>query len=131
MHPISFFVAIFWIFGTAAFAQRIATFEVDLSKPTSGLQLPAKADLDGVTSLPDSVLSLVEVQGNKRTSVPFQIENKEHRALYWMVNSNNDKTKKRIYELVKGASPKNANVIEATTKDGVLVLHAGNRNLLQ
>jgi hypothetical protein len=131
MHPISFFVAVFLISGTAVFAQRIAVFEVDLSKPTNGLQIPAKVDLDAITALSDSVISLVEVQGNKRTPVSFQIENKASRTLYWMVDADNDKTKKRIYELTKGAPSKNTNRMEATTKDGTLILHAGNKNLLQ
>jgi hypothetical protein len=129
--PIFFYITLFCISGTAAFAQRIVSIEVDLSKPTSGLQLPAKIDLDAITSLPDSVISLVEVQGSKRTPVSFQIENKESRTLYWMVNSDNDKIKKRTYELNKGTRAKDTNLIEATTKDGALVLHVGNKNFLQ
>ena len=70
--------------------------------------VPAKIDLDAITFLSDSVLSLVEVQGTKRTPVPFQIETKQSSRLHWMVNSDNDKIKKRVYELIKDKPGKNS-----------------------
>jgi len=54
-------------------AQKIATFDVDLSKATNGLEVPVSTDLDAITFLSDSALNLVEVKGNKRNPVPFQI----------------------------------------------------------
>jgi len=131
MHPITFFAALFCITAMSVFGQRIASLEVDLSKPASGLQVPARVDLDAITSLADSVIGLVEVQGTKRIPVPFQIENREGRTLYWMVNADNDKTKKRIYELIKGTPAKSTQLIQATTKDGALIIHTDNKNLLQ
>ncbi|MBD0365634.1 MAG: hypothetical protein ICV53_05955, partial [Flavisolibacter sp.] len=63
------------------YAQKIATLEAVLTKPTNGLSMPAKTDLDALTFLPDSVLNLVEVNGSKRTPVPYQIQNTDHRTL--------------------------------------------------
>jgi hypothetical protein len=132
MHPISFLAAFSLLtFCFPAFSQRIATLEVELLKPTSGLSVPAKVDLDAITFLSDSVLSLVEVQGTRRSVVPFQVENKTGRTLYWMVNADNDKVKKRVFELVKAAPPKAANAITAKMNDGALVIQAANKNLLQ
>ena len=132
MHPISFFAAFFCVIGSlSAAAQRVVLLEVELTKPLNGLEVPAKINLDAVTSLSESTISLVEVQGTTRIPVPFQIENKESRTLYWMVNAENDKIKKRTYELVKTAPSKNSNLIEATTKDGTLLIHSGDKNLLQ
>ena len=132
MHPISFFAAFLCVIASLSVAaQRVALLEVELTKPMNGLEVPAKIDLDAVTSLSDSTISLVEVQGTKRIPVPFQIENKESRTLYWMVNADNDKIKKRTYELVKAAPSKNSNLIEATAKDGKLLIHSGDKNLLQ
>ena len=132
MHPISFLTILFCATSCmAAFAQRIATLEVALTKPTNGLQIPAKVDLDPITFLSDSELSLVEVQGSKRTPIAFQIENRESRALHWMVNSENDKIKKRTYELIKGDPIKSSNSINATMNDGTILIHSGSKTLLQ
>lgn len=132
MHPISFFIVLFCAISyTGSFAQRIATLEVALTKPTNGLQVPAKVDLDAITFLSDSALSLVEVQGSKRIPIAFQIENRENRALHWMVNSENDKIKKRTYELIKGNPIKSSNSVNATMNDGTILIHSGNKNLLQ
>jgi hypothetical protein len=132
MHPISFFIVLFCAISyTASFAQRIATLEIEMTKPTNGLQVPAKIDLDAITFLSDSALSLVEVQGSKRIPIAFQIENREGRELHWMVNSENDKTKKRTYELINGNPIKSSNSVSATMNDGTILIHSGNKNLLQ
>ena len=53
----------------------IATLQVDVPQPTNGMSAPASTNLDAITFLPDSVLTLVKVDGGKRTPVPFQITN--------------------------------------------------------
>jgi hypothetical protein len=132
MHPISFLSVLFCIIPCLAIvAQPIATLEVNLTKPANGVQVMAKAQLDPITFLSDAELSLVEVQGTKRTVVPYQIENRESRVLYWIVNTGDDKIKKRTYELVKAAPPKYSGIVAATMEDGILRIHSGNKNLLQ
>jgi hypothetical protein len=127
---LSFALFIFWCEGLA---QRLATFELDLQKPMKGLSIPARLDVDAITFQADSMLTLTEIQGTKRIPVPFQIENKRSRALYWMVNSENDKVKKRVYELsvAKGSAIKNANAVAAVIKDGTLLIQANEKKLLQ
>lgn len=119
------------ILGRNSDAQKIATLEVDLAKPTNGLRVPTLVNLDPITFLSDTALSLVEVQGSKRTPVPFQIESSGTRTLYWMVNSENDKLNKRVYELIKGPPAKYASLIEAKVEDGKVLIQSGNKNLLQ
>jgi hypothetical protein len=132
MHPISFLSFLCCsISCVATCAQQIATLEVELTKPTNGIQVPAKIDLDAITFLSDTELSLVEVHGTKRTPVPFQVDSRENRILYWMVNAENDKIKKHTYELVKGTPAQNSNLIAATMEDGTIRIHAGSKNLLQ
>ncbi|HEX6223194.1 MAG TPA: PmoA family protein [Chryseolinea sp.] len=132
MHPISFLAAILCIFSHASLCgQSIAVVEVQLPQAMNGLAVPAKIDLDAITTLPDAQLTLMEVQGSKRTPVPFQIENRKSRALYWMVDGESDGLKKRTYELIKATAPKNSKRIQATKKDGVLLVHSGQKNLLQ
>jgi Methane oxygenase PmoA len=123
-----FACSIFWVGGLA---QKIATIELDLQKPMKGLSTPARLDLDAITFQSDSALALTEVQGTKRIPVPFQIENKGHRSLYLMVNTDNDKIKKRVYELSNGAAPKNSKGVEAVMKDERLLIRAMDKNLLQ
>jgi hypothetical protein len=112
-------------------AQKIATLEVDVSKPMKGLTMPVSIDLNAITFESDSSLSLVEIQGTKRLPVAFQVENGRHRIMHWLVNSEGDKTKKRVFELVKGRPLARSNMIEASTNDGVLLIHAGDQKLLQ
>ncbi len=127
---LSFALFIFWCEGLA---QRLATIELDLQKPLRGLSIPARLDVDAITFQSDSMLTLTEIQGTKRIPVPFQIENKGHRTLYWMVSSENDKVKKRVYELsgTKGSAAKNSTAVAAVIKDGTLLIQAKEKKLLQ
>jgi hypothetical protein len=123
----SFCTILFLVLLCGARAQRIATFSVDMSRAASGIDMPVSVNLDEVTFMPDSVLTLSEVVGGKKQSVPFQIEAGEHRVLYWVVKSGT--AKKRTFELSKG-TPAASNAVSATTKDGAMIVHAGNNNLL-
>ncbi|MBD0364897.1 MAG: PmoA family protein [Flavisolibacter sp.] len=111
----------------AGHAQKIATLEVVLIKPTSSLSVPAKTDLDAITFLPDSVLNLVEVNGSKRTPVPYQIQNTDHRTLYWTVDPGKEK---HTYELVKGSPSDAVNTVHAKMENGALLMESGNKKLL-
>ncbi len=91
------------IVSTKGFAQTIATLEAVVPPTSSRLETPVKTSLDAITFLPDSVLNLVEVQGTKRMSVPFQIEHGSERTLHWIIEPAAAKTSKRAYELVKGS----------------------------
>src|SRR6188474_946926 len=84
-------------------AQTIASFEVPISKATNGIEIPVNVNLDEITFLPDSVLSLIEIRGNKKIPTAFQISQGKQRNLYWLVTPGNEATKKRTYQLVKGA----------------------------
>lgn len=118
------------IFSLASFAQKIATLEVEFFKPTNGLSIPVHVDLSEITFLSDTILSLVEIQGSKRMSVPFQIDSKSDRVLWWTVSAD-DKIKKRVYELTKTPSSGSPNIIEAKIENGALTIHSGPKNLLQ
>lgn len=108
-------------------AQKIATLEVELPNP-GGLSTVAQTNLDAITYLADSVLSLVEIEGNKKTPVSYQIENEGSRMLYWTVSSGKAK---RIFELSKVSKPKNPDHITTKAEDGMLTIQSGNKNLLR
>lgn len=110
-------------------AQKITSFEIRLDKPANGLNIPASADLDAVTFLPDSVLSLVEVRGSTRIPVPYQIETTNKRIIHWQVDQGTDKTK-RVYELIQAAPDRTAAMISAKPDDGALVIRSGDKKLL-
>ena len=110
-------------------AQKIATLKVNLNSETQGLDIPVHINLDPITHLPDSALSLVEIQGKKRVPVIFQVEDGQQRKLSWLVN---DKVKKRVYELVKDVPAQiNPHRITALKENGSLTLQTGNKNLLR
>lgn len=108
-------------------ARRVTSLSVDMSRAVNGIDMPVSINLDEVTFLPDSVLTLHESVDGKSQAIPFQIEQGEHRTLYWIVKAG--AAKKRVYELVNG-KPANPDNVSATSKDGAMIVHAGKNNLL-
>lgn len=111
-------------------AQKIAVLEAALSTPAQGLDVPVSTNLDAITFLPDSVITLVEIQGNKRTPVAFQIEQGHSRILHWIIKPR-DNVKNYYYELVKGTSTQEVSIVRAVEKDGSMTLQRGDKNLLR
>lgn len=109
-------------------AQKLATLEVKLDHPAAGLDIPVHVMLDPITHAPDGTLQLVEVQGNKRTPVHFQVEGGPDRKLTWLVK---DGQKIRRYELLKAQTVSSPPAMQAERRDGALILKAGSRNLLR
>ena len=110
-----------------ASSQTIAKFDIELKSPLNGLALPAMLNLDGISFLPDSALSLMEVLGSTRVAVPFQIKQDEQRILYWQVKDNGQK--KHRYELIRLKAPKFSE-IEAKSEDGKLTFRFAGKDLL-
>ena len=108
--------------------KKISAFEIDLPVPTNGIEVPVSVDLDRITNVADSSLSLVLVKGSERISVPFQISEDQPRKMHWMAKSDGDK--KIVFELQKKKHSPFAS-IEATKNDGELTIHDGNKNLLR
>jgi hypothetical protein len=117
--------------STKSFAQRIATLEVVVPPTSSSLETPIKTSLDAITFLPDSVLTLVEVQGTKRTSVPFQIEHGTERTIHWILDPAASKTSKHAYELVKGKAVKSGAPMSVKDAQGSFTVMSNNKNLLR
>jgi len=113
------------------YGQKIATFEVDLSKETHGIYIPVSIDLDAVTFVSDSALTLVEIRDNNQLPVPFQIEQGTHRTLHWIVKPGSGNGGKHIFELIRSTPGQVKEEVMATAKDGTLTLHYGDQNLLR
>ncbi|MEO6498701.1 MAG: hypothetical protein ABIN95_06800, partial [Mucilaginibacter sp.] len=122
---------IFTFFYAEVSAQKIATFEVVINYETAGLDIPVSVDLDKVTFLPDSVLLLTEITGGRLIQVPYQIESKDSRKLYWLLKTAENTAKKRIFELSKGMPVIPAGHIKTTTTDSALTISAGSKDLLR
>lgn len=114
-----------------AYAQKIATLEVALDNPAKGALVPVRVDLNTITFLPDTALTLVEVQGAKKVPVSFQIERGQDRILHWIITPQDDKQKKYVYELAKGTRTKDPSTIQASINDGALTIHTGDKDLLR
>ncbi len=113
-----------------AYSQKVATMEVLLKRPASGMNLPVSINLDEITYISDSLLILYEISDIDRTIVPFQIESGNSRKLTWIVNAGTGPDEKHIYELVQG-KPMQSETVKASVNDGALVIHSGDKNLLQ
>jgi len=117
-------LALFMITCTFARAQHIATFNVDLSRPTNGLSVPVEVDLDPITSLPDSAIQLI---GPDRSPVAYQIED---RRIHWVIPGGTQKTAR--YELIHQPHtiiPTDS--IRAIADNGELTILNANQHLLR
>jgi hypothetical protein len=105
----------------------LASFEVNLTKPLHGINAPTSMNLDAITFLPDSTLSLVEIVNNQTRPVPFQIKNNGSRTLHWQVPAGNQK--KHQYRLINTPAPSSSG-INLKNADGQLTFHSAGHNLL-
>lgn len=113
-----------------SFAQKIATLEV-VAPAARTLETPIKTSLDAITFLPDSVLMLVEVQGTKRTNVPFQVEHGTERTIHWILDPAATKASKRTYELVKGSASQTGAPMSIKDAQGSFTIMSKGKNLLR
>ncbi len=123
------FTAAFSFIASMGTAQKIATLEVALTQATNGLDVVTNVNLDDITFVPESSLSLVAVEGGRKTKIPFQIRQGRSRVMYWIVKTDRSAAKKLIFELVKEAAPVFEN-ITATMNNGLLDIHVSDQNLL-
>jgi len=114
------------IIGTA---QPLSHFEVDLSKATNGIDVPASISLAKLKINSAASLSLIEIKNGKKIPVPFQI-NKEEKTINWIIRQNGEQEKKHSYQLLKTAPGKSAK-ITAEDKDGMMTIIADKKNLLR
>jgi hypothetical protein len=128
--PIILFLAFLIGSGLRLSAQKLASLEVTLNNETSGIDVPVHINLDGITQLPDSTLSLVEVKGAMRVPVPYQVENKGERVLFWIVKQTQG-TAKHVFELIQASPAKISNHITLVKDSGYLTITANNKNLLR
>ncbi len=112
-------------------AQRLATLEVEPANRTAGVDMPVRLNLDQITLLPDSVISLIEITGGKKENVDYQIENRGSRVIYWMIRQAEGTQRKRIFELVKAAPLRPSSHINVLDKEGSLTISSKNKNLLK
>src|SRR5690554_5643761 len=111
---------------SSVFAQKIAEFKV---QDVTGA-LPLSISLDDITLLPESELTLVEIVNNKSVSVPYQIENKGRRVLYWIPERNKTPTS-RTFELRREDAVEYYSKVKVTDNNGALIINFNNKNLLQ
>lgn len=118
----------FWMGNAQGFAQSIA--RITLHDVDNEIKAPVYIDLDTLTHLPDSSLVLYKVNGNKKVSIPFQIEHGYHRFLWWLVKKDDAQT--QVYELSKGQrSEIKEYPVKVTKKDGQLLITENGKNVLQ
>jgi hypothetical protein len=111
-------------------AQTVATFEVTLPHAATGIVIPVSVNLDQITFLPGSSLALMEVSGNERKQIPFQIYQGQDRMLYWQIVPGSKKQAKYTYQLVRD-SKQHFDKITAANNNGSITFEADNKNLLR
>lgn len=125
-------ILLFAIFLIAfqAKSQQIASFKVN-PKASNSYDMPynAQIDLDKVTFLNETQLSLIEVSENVRREVPFQIEKGKTRILHWQIDQ--DKTSGALtYDLIKKKPAIPISKIVLKRENGSLQINSQNTTLL-
>lgn len=123
-------LTVVFFLATTSFSQKIASFEVLFPRGTSGLDIPVSVDLDEITYISDTLLSLYELSGDKRNEIPFQVEQGNPRKLYWIITTGTGSSGRHIFDLEKGKATQQE-WTKAAAKDGTLTIHKGNSNFLQ
>jgi len=118
------------VFILAARAQRIASFEVPVTKHMRGWHVPVSINLDDVTNLSADDIALMELRGQKATEVTCQVLPGKPLRLYWIMTPSDNSAATRKYELVKKRPAKKV-AVETPQKDGTLTIRSGNRDLLR
>lgn len=116
--------------ATNSYSQKIALLTVELPAESFGMDIPLSVSLDEITYLPDTILNLYEVNGTVKEPVLFQIEQGDPRKMHWMVKTGSGTSRKHLFELVR-EKPMVSEGIMATAKEGTLIIHKGEQNLLQ
>jgi hypothetical protein len=120
-----------FIFLSDASAQKVlARIEVQVSD--NQMAVPVNTNLDAITTVDHASLSLMEVQGKKRISIPVQIEKRQgQRQMHWMVQPNGLDVKNRIFELASRKNDLPVSSMLASRNDAAIVIKADGKNLLQ
>ena len=115
---------------SAAYGQSLGTISVEAGD-YQRIDTPVSLDLSGVAGIgfPLEELSLLEIKGSQRLSVPVQFEAGSPPRLWWVLSGTTAAGATRTYELVKGGPRsasgvgirRDAKVIEIE-KDGTKVL---------
>jgi hypothetical protein len=113
--------------------QTLATIEVQIPTEQLASSRPLKIAVDPITFLPDSLLALVEVRGNKTITVNTQINYEPQRTLYWTIEPVKN-LKKRIFKLQQNfqINPRvKTSKVTVVDKDGAIIIQSKQKNLLQ
>ena len=119
-----------FLFTPDAFSQKVASLEVNLTKPANGLDVPVSINLDEVSYLSDTLLALYEIMNKERRAIPFQIELGNPRKMTWIVTTGTGTGEKHIYELMR-EKPAQYTAVSASINDGALIIHSGGQKLLK
>ncbi len=95
MVRISLIITVFAALSMVCKAQTLASFEIDLSKATNGIDVPVTMGITKFKIDPYAVFSLIEVKDNKKTVVPYQL-NTVDKTISWMIRQSGPETKKHF-----------------------------------
>lgn len=114
----------------SANAQKIAALTFSLPDQRADISIPVHVNLDEITTLPEAEIALVEVVGDRKIEIPYQVENRGQRILYWLAKDASS-LKKRTYELIRRAPKAIGTPIHISKEEGALIISAKHKNLLQ
>ncbi len=129
MKPIAlFFACLLLLCSKSLSAQVIATFTLSADNK---MATPVSIDLDPITYVADSSLSVFEITNGRNKPVLFQFEHGYHRFLWWIINSENE-SKERKFQLIKKQSPvPETYAVTLVDDSSTLLIKANGKNVLQ
>ncbi|MEX2514474.1 MAG: PmoA family protein [Cyclobacteriaceae bacterium] len=126
IHLIQYLFIFMPVFGMA---QRLATIEVETDSDAQ-FAFPITIDLDAITQLADSTLSLVESKENKLWEVAHQVENENGRKLVWMIRPDGVNEKRR-FEIHNKKATENNGILSLEHNSQSLIIRRNQQDLWQ
>lgn len=113
---------------SAAAQRKIATVEVQTTAADEGAYVPFSINLDSITKINASEISLVERRTDKIVEIPSQVEKGKPRRLHWLIPPADGNSRK--FDLIRKSS-RNSKPMDAPQENGALTIRADGKNLLR
>ncbi|MEX0882042.1 MAG: PmoA family protein, partial [Cyclobacteriaceae bacterium] len=126
---IHLFLYLFIFMPVSGKAQRLASVEVE-TDPDAKFAFPVTIDLDAITSLADSSLSLLEAKGNRIWEIAHQVDNENGRKLVWMIKPDGV-NEKRIFEIHQKKASENKGILSLEHNPQSLIIQKDQQDLWQ
>src|SRR5690606_3346629 len=130
LHPGTLTIILFVATLRCHAQDTIAVFSFEPEALRSSVEVPMAIDLDQLTRMPDSALTLVETSQRGGATIPFQIEQGTARRLHWTITPAELRTT-RTFALIQRRTPTHEFPVQLLAANGAIRLVYHGDDLIQ